>query len=507
MFSDHPATPVAHGGAACVVANDLGRLTEDAAAFGPNLHVLLCQPGRTRTLAGVTIHRLDDCCPAEAPNVHGPCPSDLSDRVRRALERLHDRYNFATVVFPVRRGLGFRAIQARDGGLSFRGVTLTARLDGCAAWERDRAGRWSSGLDELELDYLERCSFERADVRIADNTDLLNYVYANGWSVAEKVVAGEPTNAEPHVTVCVPHYNLGRYLPRTLESLAVQTYPRLDVLVIDDGSTEEASRTVFAQQRERFPQFRFLTQPNAGIGATRNRGLTEAIGEYFIPMDADNVARPELVARLVAGIHHRPDLAALTCYFLAFADDSDLDRGRYRYAYRPTGGPRVLASLRNVYGDATAIYRTDAFRSVGGYETDRGTSFEDWEAFVKLAQAGFGIDVLPEVLFYYRHREEGFSRVTRQYANHERVLRRFRQEERLPVAERIALWNALIGFHRTMDSLSARSRGLRHRLADGVLAACRRVPFVVPTLKWLLRPVARAAPPEQIPLGERTPPW
>jgi GT2 family glycosyltransferase len=163
--------------------------------------------------------------------------------------------------------------------------------------------------------------------------------------------------------------------------------------------------------------------------------------------------------------------------------------------------------MRNVYGDATAIYRTDAFRSVGGYETDRDTSFEDWEAFVKLAQAGFGIDVLPEVLFYYRHREEGFSRVTRQYANHERVLRRFRQEERLPVAERIALWNALVGFHRTIDSLSARSRGLRHRLADGVYAACRRIPFVVPTLKWLLRSLVRGAPPEQIPLRERTPPW
>lgn len=473
---------------------------------------------------GATFHRIEDLSGADdAPNVHGPCPSDAGDRVRRALERLHEQHSFTAVVFPARGGLGFRVLQARDAGLSLPGVTLAVYLDSCSAWLRDRAGRWPSGLEELELDYLERSAFERADVQLARSPELLEHIRANGWAVSNDIptgglpeaiaaarrhpVAPPAATAEPLVTVCVPHCNLGRYLPQTLESLAAQTYRRLEVLVIDDGSTDADSRAVFAAQCERFPHFRFLTQTNSGIGATRNRGLAEAAGEYFVPMDADNVARPEMVARLVAGIQHRPELAALTCYFLAFTDDADLDRGVYRYAFRPTGGPRVLASLRNVYGDATAIYRTEAFRAVGGYETDRDTSFEDWEAFVKLAQAGFGIDVLPAVLFYYRHREEGFSRVTRQYANHERVLRRLRQEERLPVAERIALWNALVGFHRTMDTLSARSRGLRHRVADGVYATCRRIPFVVPTLEWLLRPVGRGAPPEQSPLRERNPPW
>jgi GT2 family glycosyltransferase len=185
-------------------------------------------------------------------------------------------------------------------------------------------------------------------------------------------------------------------------------------------------------------------------------------------------------------MQRRPELGALTCYFLAFDEDADLDSGRFRHAYRPTGGPHVLASIRNVYGDATAIYRTEAFRAVGGYETDRETSFEDWEAFVKLVQAGFASDVLPEHLFYYRHRAEGFSRVTRQFANHERVLRQFRQMGELPAAERMALWGALVGFHRKMDDLAGQQRCLRYRLADRVHAACGRVPLVKRTLKWLL---------------------
>jgi glycosyltransferase involved in cell wall biosynthesis len=257
-------------------------------------------------------------------------------------------------------------------------------------------------------------------------------------------------------------------------------------VVIDDGSTDATSLAVFDSVRQRFQQFRFLTQDNAGIGATRNRGLAEARGAYFIPLDADNIARPDMVERLVRGIQHRPDLAALTCYFLAFEDDADIARGHFRYAYRPTGGPRVLASLRNVYGDATAIYRTDAFRAVGGYETDRGTSFEDWEAFVKLDQAGFGIDVLPEHLFYYRHRPAGFSRVTKRFANHERVLRRFREMADLPAVERMALWSALMGFHQRIEHHAAKERSLRYRLADRVHAACRRVPFVSQTLKYVL---------------------
>jgi glycosyltransferase involved in cell wall biosynthesis len=291
------------------------------------------------------------------------------------------------------------------------------------------------------------------------------------------------------VTVSVAHYNLGRYLPDTLASLAAQTYPNLEVLVIDDGSTDAGSVAVVAEMRRRYPRFRFLTQANAGIGASRNRGLREARGDYFLPVDADNVARPDMVERFVAGMRSHPDASALTCYFLAFREDEDLARGAYCYAYRPTGGPHVLASLRNVYGDANAIFRTDHFRAAGGYETDRGTSNEDWEAFVKLVNAGYRIDVLPEHLFYYRHLDGGFSRVTNRYRNHRRVLRQFFQAERLPAAERVALWTALVGCQQRLEQLEqeARGRGGRGVFAALVHALGARVPAAKRTLKRLLQ--------------------
>ncbi len=292
--------------------------------------------------------------------------------------------------------------------------------------------------------------------------------------------ASPPAPAEgdiPLVSVVVPYHNLPDYLPATLDALAAQTWPRLDVIVIDDGSTDPAAVRAFAEQEQRFPGFRFLRQDNAGIGATRNRGLREAAGEYVVCVDADNVARPEMVERLVTALRRRPEYTALSCYFLAFRDDEGLARGDYLHAYRPTGGPHVVGTFRNVYGDANSIYRTADFRAAGGFETDRDTSFEDWEAFVKLVRAGRRVDVVPEHLFYYRFRDEGFSRATDQYRNRQRVLRQYLASDRLPLAERVALWAAVTGFQHGLEHLRHCLGARRYRLADRAHALLRRLPL------------------------------
>ena len=114
--------------------------------------------------------------------------------------------------------------------------------------------------------------------------------------------------------------------------------------------------------------------------------------------------------------------------------DADIAAGKFPYAYRPCGGPFVAAALRNVYGDANAMSRTAALRSVGGYETDKDTTCEDWEMYVKLVGRGHRIDVVPEYLFYYRHRPESLLRTTDFIQNRRRVLRQFFTVAELPHA-------------------------------------------------------------------------
>ncbi len=296
----------------------------------------------------------------------------------------------------------------------------------------------------------------------------------------------------PLVTVAIAHCDMGAYLPETLASLAAQTYGNLEVLVLDDGSTDLFSREVLAEEERRYPHFRFLRQDNAGIGATRNRGLAEARGEFFVPMDADNIACPHMIETLVAAAKRNPGLAAVTCYCLAFREPEDLANSRYLYALRPTGGPHLLAAVKNVYGDSNALFRTEAFRAVGGYETDRDCSAEDLEAFVKLVNAGHKIGTVPEYLFFYRCLETGFSRITDSYLNQRRVLRQYFGIDRLPTAEGMALWTTLVSLQRSNTAMALQVRSLRYRVADGVDSLIARLPAVKKGLKWLLRSGGKA---------------
>ena len=98
---------------------------------------------------------------------------------------------------------------------------------------------------------------------------------------------------------------------------------------------------------------------------------------------------------------------------------------------------------------------------------------EDWEAYVKLIHAEKRIDVIPEYLFLYRHREAGFSRATNWFANHQRVLRQFNSINLLPARDAAVAWTALLGFHRENVRLEERLRSFHYRAADALIAPLR----------------------------------
>lgn len=92
----------------------------------------------------------------------------------------------------------------------------------------------------------------------------------------------------PRVTVVVPAYNAEKYIPETLECLRAQTLREIEVLVVDDGSTDPTAQIV-AAFCEKDPRFRLLRQENAGVSAARNHGLREAAGTYILFLDSDDL--------------------------------------------------------------------------------------------------------------------------------------------------------------------------------------------------------------------------
>lgn len=380
--------------------------------------------------------------PTGPRNVLDVPAAEASEAVRQVLSG-YDR-----VEFDSRGGLGFRAVQAKLAGLAFADTTLAVVRDDTAAQQRRRERRLPAGLVELVADHAERYVLEHADEVV-------------GGHARAPRRDGASSHA-PLVTVVVPFFNLGSFLPEALASLAGQSYPALEVIVIDDGSTDAESVAVFDRMRKCHPSFRFERQHNQGIGATRNAGMMAGRGEYFVPFDADNVAHPNLIEHYVRAMRRRPEVSALTCYFNAFEESDDIPRDRFLYGCRPTGGPYVLAASQNIYGDACAIFRRRALMECGGFETDRNTSFEDWEVFVKMVGRGLVVDVVPAVLFYYRHRANGFSRATDGFANHQRVLRQFAHASGLPPHERELIGQALAGLERGREP--ARGRGMASRM-------------------------------------------
>jgi GT2 family glycosyltransferase len=298
----------------------------------------------------------------------------------------------------------------------------------------------------------------------------------------------------PLVSAAVTHYNLGDYLPATLASLAAQDYPNLDVIVVDDGSTCERSRKVLKEQQQRYPHFRFVEQPNAGVGAARNRGLAEARGDYLVLMDADNLARPHMIRTMVEGMERNPELSALACYALGFRDEAAIAANRFEFLTAFAGGPFVLSCFENVFGDTNAIYRVEALRSIGGCANDRASPWEDWMTFVRLAWAGHKLDVIPECLFYYRVRSDGRRLAmnrgrTDQYRLTQQLLRScFLKEKAPPAREQAELWTALVSF----GALCAQRKPLLYRAADKLYHGLRRIPFLFRGLKSLSRWFGRA---------------
>jgi hypothetical protein len=216
-----------------------------------------------------------------------------------------------------------------------------------------------------------------------------------------------PTGAggpEPLVSVIVPAFDAAGTLARTLRSVAAQDYRNLEILIVDDGSTDAT-----AEVAERFcsvePRARLLSKPNGGVASARNHALAEAVGEFVAPIDADDLWHPAKISRQVAAARRAPAAAGFVyCWF------RDIDSADRVWRDGPALSVRGRALQRLAYfnfvgnGSAPLFART-ALESVGGYdERLRRLGAEGCEDL--LAQLAVAkrhrVAVVPEYLVGYR---------------------------------------------------------------------------------------------------------
>lgn len=118
--------------------------------------------------------------------------------------------------------------------------------------------------------------------------------------------------ALPLVSIVVPVYNAERYLAELLECISGQTYSALEVILVDDGSSDSSCR--ICENWERVDgRFRAFRQPNLGAGVARNKGVSLARGEYVICMDADDLIAPDMIEKMVQPCLADPDIQVVLC--------------------------------------------------------------------------------------------------------------------------------------------------------------------------------------------------
>ena len=212
--------------------------------------------------------------------------------------------------------------------------------------------------------------------------------------------------ASPLVTVVIPYFKLERHLAETLDSVLAQTHAALDVVIVNDGSLREEDAFVYDLAAD--SRITVVTQVNTGLSAARNLGARLARGEYVLPLDADDLIRPDFVARCVEALERAPELAYVTTW-VEYMEPDGTPIEEPGGGYMPFGNWSRLIERNNVGGTCASVMRRRIFDR--GFRWDHDlTSYEDWLLYLQLARAGLHGAVVPQRLFRYRVRPDSMMR-------------------------------------------------------------------------------------------------
>ena len=225
---------------------------------------------------------------------------------------------------------------------------------------------------------------------------------------------GGGDDRRPLFSILCSVYRTERYLSATIESVLAQTLPDWELIVVDNGMSDDVVAIVDRYAAD--PRVRLIRQENKGLGGGIDAAAAVATGRLYAVLDSDDLLMPEFCERTAAVFACEPhvDVVGIDAYLFTDGDDVDFVRG-YRYSVgivdTPDIGHRVtLAEM--VRGNVlyyTAAIRAEAWAAGNGYQCET-PKVEDLALFIRMAAAGCDIRVLGERLARYRLRTDSFSR-------------------------------------------------------------------------------------------------
>lgn len=274
----------------------------------------------------------------------------------------------------------------------------------------------------------------------------------------------QPEKMKPGVSVIIPAYNYAHYLPRTLDSILKQDYPNVEIVVIDDGSTDNTREVVGAYG----DKVRYVFQKNAGLSAARNTGIREAQCEYLGFIDADDEWRPTLISRIMDAFLRLPDeFAIVACHYDYIDADSNILPVKNIIPVEEREFDCRDFILKTRFTSSSAVIKRKAFTTCGDYDVTLKSS-EDRDIWIRIASR-FRVYIVGERLSLIRRHPHNMSKhADRMKQNIRRVLQKT-YEAKLASHADFLFWARVFSFYFYQNSWRYRDEG-RNARALGEIA-------------------------------------
>lgn len=202
----------------------------------------------------------------------------------------------------------------------------------------------------------------------------------------------------PKVSIVITCYNLGQYVKEAIDS--IKEFPDSEVyeiILVNDGSTDVNTNNILEKIVLNDTSIVYVNQPNMGLAKARNNGIKKAKAEYIIPLDADNKVRPAFIAQTIHILDNNKDADVVHGNAQNFGNRNNIWQSKPFYL------PEMLL---NSYIDACAGFRKSTWEELGGYDENMPVmGFEDWDLWLRMANAGCHFEYVDEIFFDYRVRD------------------------------------------------------------------------------------------------------
>jgi glycosyltransferase involved in cell wall biosynthesis len=194
------------------------------------------------------------------------------------------------------------------------------------------------------------------------------------------------------VSIIVPCYNQAQYLDEALQSVLNQTYQNWECIIVNDGSSDN-TEGVAQKWAEKDVRFQYFFKENEGVSSARNLGISHTIGEFILPLDADDKIGENYIYLAIKEFERDSALKLVYCKAEYFGDKT----GSW---YLPSFSIQNLARFNMIF--CAALFRKKDWELVGGYDINMIYGIEDWEFWIAILKGGGNVFCLETAEFYYR---------------------------------------------------------------------------------------------------------